>query len=57
MSRTLLTTEECLLNKNRNPSRSKEEIEAHLRERLGVKKIIWLKQGLYAGALPMSCSA
>lgn len=45
---TLLTTEECLLNKNRNPSRSREEIEAHLKERLGVKKIIWLKWGLYA---------
>lgn len=49
VGRTLLTTEECLLNKNRNPSRSKEEIDAHLKERLGVRKIIWLKQGLYAG--------
>lgn len=48
--RTLLTTESCLLNKNRNPGRSREEIEEHLEERLGVTKIIWLPQGLYAGA-------
>ncbi len=47
--RTLLTTEECLLNKNRNPSRSKPEIEEHLKERLGVQKIIWLHKGLYMG--------
>jgi Porphyromonas-type peptidyl-arginine deiminase len=49
VGRTLLTTEECLLNPNRNPSRSKEEIEQHLKQRLGVQKIIWLPQGLYAG--------
>lgn len=46
-----MTTEECLLNPNRNPSHSKEEIEQHLKQRLGVQKIIWLPQGLYAGVL------
>lgn len=44
---TLLTTEECLLNKNRNPRLSKEEIEEILKQYLGVEKIIWLKKGLY----------
>ncbi len=39
---TLLVTESCLLNKNRNPDLSKIEIEDYLREYLGVEKIIWL---------------
>lgn len=43
---TLLTTEECLLNPNRNPSLSREQIEAHLRTYLGVETVIWLKRGL-----------
>ncbi len=43
---TLLTTEECLLNSNRNPLLSKREIEDNLKKFLGVKKIIWLKNGL-----------
>jgi agmatine deiminase len=43
---TLLTTEQCLLNPNRNPSMSREEIEATLRERLGVQSIVWLGMGL-----------
>lgn len=43
---TLLTTEQCLLNKNRNPGLEKEDIEAYLREYLGVSKVIWLKQGI-----------
>jgi agmatine deiminase len=42
---TLLTTEECLLNPNRNPSLSRGDIENHLREFLGVAVIIWLKGG------------
>ncbi|KAK2077023.1 hypothetical protein QBZ16_005251 [Prototheca wickerhamii] len=45
---TLLTTEECLCNPNRNPSMTKEEIEAELRATLGVSKIIWLPRGLAA---------
>ncbi len=43
---TLLTTEECLLNRNRNPSLSREQIEAQLREYLGVGEIVWLGHGL-----------
>jgi agmatine deiminase len=42
----LLTTEQCLLNPNRNPSMSREEIEATLRSRLGVTDIVWLGRGL-----------
>jgi agmatine deiminase len=42
----LLTTEQCLLNPNRNPSLSREEIEAELATRLGVKRFAWLGQGL-----------
>jgi agmatine deiminase len=42
----LLTTEECLLNPNRNPGLSREEIEAGLRDHLGVETIVWLGQGL-----------
>ncbi|NPV85022.1 MAG: agmatine deiminase [Anaerolineae bacterium] len=44
---TLITTEECLLNPNRNPHLSKEEIENHLIEYLNVEKIIWLGKGVY----------
>lgn len=43
---TLITTEQCLLNPNRNPSLTKNEIEKYLSDYLGVNKIIWLKQGL-----------
>ena len=43
---TLLTTEECLLNPNRNPTMTREAIEAHLRNHLGVSRIVWLKKGL-----------
>ena len=43
---TLLTTEQCLLHENRNPSLSQEEIEGYLREYLGVSKIIWLMEGI-----------
>ena len=44
---TLLTTEQCLLNPNRNPGRTREEIERHLREYLGVDRILWLGEGVY----------
>jgi agmatine deiminase len=43
---TLLTTEACLLNPNRNPDLSREEIERHLREYLGVVKVLWLGDGI-----------
>ncbi|OAY85778.1 Agmatine deiminase [Ananas comosus] len=44
---TCLTTEECLLNPNRNPDMSKDEIEEQLKLYLGVEKVIWLPRGLY----------
>ena len=43
---TLLVTEECLLNPNRNPHMTKTQIEAALRDYLGVAKVIWLAGGL-----------
>jgi agmatine deiminase len=43
---TLLTTEQCLLNPNRNPSLSREEIESELVARLGVERFVWLGAGL-----------
>lgn len=42
----LLTTESVLLNKNRNPSLSKLDIEERLRKYLGLDQVIWLKDGL-----------
>ncbi len=44
---TLITTEQCLLNPNRNPDMSRGDIENELKSRLGVKKIIWLPWGHY----------
>jgi agmatine deiminase len=43
---TLLTTEQCLLNKNRNPNLSKSEIEKFLKDHLGVRYVLWLKNGI-----------
>ena len=43
---TLLTTEECLLNPNRNPGLGREEIEAGLIEHLGVDRVVWLEYGM-----------
>jgi agmatine deiminase len=42
----LLTTESCLLNKNRNPSSGRAEIEQRLRNYLGVREILWLGEGI-----------
>jgi agmatine deiminase len=42
---TLITTEQCLLNSNRNPHLGKEEIEFLLRRYAGVEKVIWLGGG------------
>jgi agmatine deiminase len=44
---TVLTTEQCLLNPNRNPDLSREEIERHLIGYLGAEKVIWLGRGVY----------
>lgn len=43
---TLLTTEACLLNPNRNPQFDRGQIEAHLRDYLGVRRILWLGDGI-----------
>lgn len=42
----VLTTEQCLLNPNRNPDLDKNAIEHHLKEYLGVKKVLWLGEGI-----------
>ena len=42
----LLTTEACLLNKNRNPDLRRSEIEDYLRVYLGVEQILWLGDGI-----------
>ena len=44
---TVLSTEECLLNPNRNPELSREEIEQALFDYLGAEKMIWLGRGVY----------
>ncbi|PYJ77294.1 MAG: agmatine deiminase, partial [Verrucomicrobia bacterium] len=41
----LLTTESCLLNPNRNPQCSRQEIEQRLRDYLGAGEILWLGPG------------
>ena len=41
-----LTTEQCLLNPNRNPGFGKEEVEARLMNDLGASRVIWLGDGL-----------
>ncbi len=43
---TLLTTEACLLNPNRNPTLTREDIETYLRAYLGVTNILWLGEGI-----------
>ena len=43
---TLLTSRECLLNLNRNPDLTQEQIEHYLRDYVNVEKIIWLNKGL-----------
>jgi agmatine deiminase len=42
---TVLTTEQCLLNPNRNPDLDREEVEARLKLYLGARKVIWLGEG------------
>lgn len=44
---TLLTTEECLLNPNRNPDLARDDIEQLLREYLGVEHVVWLGRGVF----------
>ncbi len=42
----LVTTEQCLLNPNRNPYMTRDDIEAELKLGLGIERILWLGQGL-----------
>jgi agmatine deiminase len=44
---TVLTTEECLLNPNRNPELSRGQVERALCEYLGAEKVVWLGRGVY----------
>ncbi len=44
---TCLTTEECLLNPNRNGTTSKTEVEKMLQRFLGVTTVLWLDKGVY----------
>lgn len=43
---TVLTTRQCLLNPNRNPGASQEQVEAWLMQALGASKVLWLGDGL-----------
>jgi agmatine deiminase len=43
---SLLTTEECLLNPNRNPELDRDQIEAALDRYLGARRVVWLGMGL-----------
>jgi agmatine deiminase len=43
---TLITTEQCLLHPSRNPDLSREQIEQHLIDFLGLDRVVWLGQGL-----------
>ncbi len=45
-SGTLLTTESCLLNPNRNPSLKRTDIEGVLRDTLGTPHVLWLGDGI-----------
>jgi len=42
---TVITTEQCLLNANRNPGWTREEIERELCSQLGLERVIWLRWG------------
>ncbi|MFN2492240.1 MAG: agmatine/peptidylarginine deiminase [Pyrinomonadaceae bacterium] len=42
----VLTTEQCLLNPNRNPGLSRQDLELYLKNYLGVSKVLWLGEGI-----------
>jgi agmatine deiminase len=44
---TVLSTEECLLNPNRNPSLARTQIESLLFDYLGAERVVWLDRGVY----------
>jgi len=43
---TLITSESCLLNQNRNPMLSRSGIEAYLEAYYGVDQVLWVKEGI-----------
>ncbi|GAB6286029.1 MAG: hypothetical protein STSR0009_22300 [Methanoregula sp.] len=43
---TVLTSRSCLLNPNRNPQLTKDDLEEYLKQYLGVTKVIWLNKGI-----------
>lgn len=43
---TVLVTEQCLLNRNRNPSLSRTQLENLLKRYLGARCVIWLGEGV-----------
>lgn len=43
---TLITTEQCLLNENRNPNLTRQQIEERLAIYLGITRVVWLGEGL-----------
>ncbi len=43
---TVLTTTDCLLNKNRNPDLSKQEVEQYLKDYYGQSHVLWLTGGI-----------
>jgi agmatine deiminase len=44
---TALVTEQCLLNRNRNPDLTRSQIEGHLKQYLGVTRVVWLGCGVF----------
>lgn len=42
----LLTSEQCLLNPNRNPHLTKTRIERNLKDYLGIKQVLWVGEGI-----------
>ena len=43
---TLIVTENSVLNHNRNPHLTKEEVEQYFKDYMGLEKVIWLKDGM-----------
>jgi agmatine/peptidylarginine deiminase len=46
---TLLTTSRCLLNRNRNGTRERSQVEAMLADHLGARRVLWLTRGALQG--------
>lgn len=42
----VLTTEQCLLNPNRNPHLTREDIESYLEQYLNISQVVWLVSGI-----------